>query len=240
MDRCRHGSSPRAACERPEGSLRDRRSCRTCAAVGFNSGGQVPPSLQQRMTESLAEPAKSSTIVVVPSVLELRVLTGPGPLRTWSAPLHVACTVQVASAQLVETAVDVSDPPLREIGAVAVVRAAVAGFGASSPPHPPALTAASTTRRAGCVQPCIRGRRIISPAADRVPLVHVASGGAALGARAHSWIVTGVPASMRSPNQLMDLLAKRTQPCEEALPSAPGRMPVPCRAICPGPPSNSR
>ena len=58
------------------------------------------------MTASRAEPAKSSTITDLPSTLELRVLTGAGPRRTWVSPSHATRTSQVALVQF--DAVDVA------------------------------------------------------------------------------------------------------------------------------------
>jgi len=51
------------------------------------------------MTASRAEPAKSSTIADRPSTLELRVLTGAGPRRTWLSPSHVTRTSQLPLVQ---------------------------------------------------------------------------------------------------------------------------------------------
>ena len=52
-------------------------------------------------------------------------------------------------------------------------------------------------------------------------------------------MVTGSPGLMRAASQLIERLARRTQPWDTAVPSVPPTLVSPCRAIWPGPPSNS-
>jgi TetR/AcrR family transcriptional repressor of mexJK operon len=52
-------------------------------------------------------------------------------------------------------------------------------------------------------------------------------------------MVTGTPGAIRAASQRMLRLARRTQPCEAAVPSVPPRFAIPWTAIWPEPPSNS-